>query len=183
MSDNSLTELEGLKGLQRGLSIHCLVGSLSIVVEQILLQFVPQLGHRLEGCTLQQVIVQGSPEPLYLPVGLGPIGAGVAVLDAQLIEHPFHGVALNVPGRGHLGAVVGEDGLELDAVLHVKEVDGLQGCEHHGEALDVSDHFGPGQAGAGVNEGDQIVTALGVYQDVPAEVVAVEVPQFPCSGS
>ena len=31
MSDNSLTELEGLKGLQRGLSIHCLVGSLSIV--------------------------------------------------------------------------------------------------------------------------------------------------------
>ena len=59
---------------------------MGIVVEEILLQFVLELSHRLEGCSLQEVLVQGSPEPLDLPVGLGPIGSGVTVLDAQFLS-------------------------------------------------------------------------------------------------
>ena len=154
------------------------MGSLGIVVEQVLLQFVLQLGNGLEGGSLQQVLVEGSPEPLYLPVGLGPVGPGVAVLDAQLLEHPFHGVAVGVVGGGHLGAVVGEEGVEADAVLGVEEVDGLECGEHDAQALDVTDDLGPGQPSAGIEEGYQVVAAFGVQQEVPAEVVGVEVAQL-----
>ena len=54
-----------------------------VVVEQVLLQLIPQLGHRLESGSFQQVLIQGTPEPLHLAVGLGPVGSGVAMLDAQ----------------------------------------------------------------------------------------------------
>ena len=105
------------------------------------------------------------------------------MLYAQLIEHPFHGVALGVPWGGHLGAVVGEDSLELDAVLHVKEIDGLQSSEHHGETLDVSNHFGPGQPGEGVDEAHQVVAVLCAHDGIPAEVVGCPGGPAPLPGS
>ena len=85
-------------------------------------------------------------------------------------------------GEAHLGAVVGEDSLELDAVLRVEEVDGLQYSKHNGETLDVSDHFGPGQTGVGVDEAHQVVAVLGAHDGIPAEVVAVQVAQLSCPG-
>ena len=53
---------------------------MGIVVEEILLQFVLELSHRLEGCSLQDRVLQNFSR------WLGPIGSGVTVLDAQFLD-------------------------------------------------------------------------------------------------
>ena len=67
-------------------------------------------------------------------------------------------VTLGVPWGGHLEALSVRMASNW-MVLHVKEIDGLQSSEHHGETLDVSNHFGPGQPGEGV-EAHEVESAM-----------------------
>ena len=82
------------------------------------------------------------------------------MLDAQLLQHPLHGVVLHVLGGGHLSAVVREDSFEADAVLRIEQVDALEPGEHHAQALHIHHHLAPGQPGATVHEGHQVAAIL-----------------------
>ena len=78
------------------------MGPFRVVVEEIL---------------IEQILVQRPPESFDLSVGLGTTRARVAVRDSEFLQHPLHRVMRRVPRRGHLGAIVCQDGLEPDAVL------------------------------------------------------------------
>ena len=153
-----------------------------IVVEEVLLEFVPQFLHRLKGGLIQQVLVQGAPESFHLSVGLRPVGPGITVLDFQFLEHPFQGMVPSIVGRGHLRAVVSEHRLKANAVLRVEQVDALEGGEHHAEALDVPGHLGPGQTGEGIQHRHQVAALPRAHDQVPAQVMGVQVAQFPGPG-
>ena len=159
-----------------------LVWPLRVVVEEVLHQLILQRLYRLEGGPLQQVIVQGAPEPFHLPVGLRPVGPSVAVLDPQLHQHPLHGMMGPIPGRGHLRAVVGDDCLEAHPVFGVEHVDALERGEHHTQTLEVIDHLDPGQPGAGIHYRYQVVALPGAQHQIPAQVVGVQVAQLPGTG-
>ena len=87
-----------------------------------------------------------------------------------------------IPGRGHLRAVVGEDRLEAHPVLGVEHVDALECGEHYAQTLEVIHHLGPGQPGAGIHYRYQVVALPGAQNQVPAQVVRVQVAQLPGPG-
>ena len=70
---NSLTRFVDLFG---GFPLQRLMRAHLIVVEQILLQFVPELRQGGERGAVDQVVVQGPPEPFHLPIGLRADRAG-----------------------------------------------------------------------------------------------------------
>src|ERR1044072_3129871 len=60
-----------------------LMGPEVVVVDHILEQLIGEVVEIVEGCTFDDIVVQGSPEALDLAVGLRPVGSGVAMLNAD----------------------------------------------------------------------------------------------------
>ena len=162
--------------------LQALVWSFRVVVQEVLHQFILELGQVLERRAFDQVVIERAPEAFDLAVGLGSVGPGVAVFEAELQQHALEGVLRRLRPCRHLRTVVGEDGLELDAVLDVEQVEALEGSEHDTQALEVRHHLSPGQTSAGVQHGDQVVALGAVHQQVAAEVMAVQMPQFARAG-
>ena len=88
------------------------MGSVVVVVDDILEQLVGEVVEIVEGCALDDVLVERAPEALDLAIGLRPIGPGVAVFDAKLEQHGLERMLVGLGAGGELGAVVGEDFLE-----------------------------------------------------------------------
>jgi hypothetical protein len=150
-----------------------------IVVDQILEKLVGEVLKIVEGCALDHIIVQRSPEALDLAVGLRPIGPGVAMLDAELEQHGLEGVLFGFVAGGELGAVVGQDLGELDAIGDVEGVDHLQGLEHDRQGLFRGQHLGPGQARATIDQADDKGRGLRRHQEhVAGQLVQVDMTQF-----
>ena len=61
----------------------------------------------------------------------------------------------------------------------MEQIEALQGAEHHRQTLQIGHHLGPSQAGTGVDHTHQIVTRGIGGNQVLAQVMAVEMPQFP----
>ena len=57
--------------------------SVVVVVDQVLEEFVGEVIEIVEGCSLDEVFVEGAPEALDLSIGLRPIRPCVAVFDAE----------------------------------------------------------------------------------------------------
>ena len=106
------------------------MGSEVIVVDHVLEEFVGEVVEAFEGCALDEVVVEGSPEALDLAVGMRPIWPGVAMLDAELDQHRLEGMLFGRAARSELRAVVGEDFGELDPIGDVEGIDHLQCLEH-----------------------------------------------------
>ena len=100
---NSLTRFVDLFG---GFPLQRLMRAHLIVVEQILLQFVPELRQGGERGAVDQVVVQGPPEPFHLPIGLRPIGPGIPMFDPQLQQHPFKRVRVFGARGREFGSIV-----------------------------------------------------------------------------
>ncbi len=98
--------------------------SFGVVVPDVLFEFFFELFFALEGCSFDEVVVERSPESLHFSVGLGTIGSGVAVFDSHFFEHSFKGMLsflLGIP-CAKFRAVIGQDFLELDVVVHVQDI-------------------------------------------------------------
>ena len=102
------------------------MGPVIVVVDQILEQFVGEVFEIIEGCALDDVVVEGSPEAFDLAVGLWPIGPGVAVFDAKFEQHSLEGMLVRLVAGRELGAIVGQDFQEDEPIGEVEGVDHLQ---------------------------------------------------------
>ena len=60
------------------------MGSVVVVVDEVLEQFIGEVVEVVEGRAVDDVVIEGTPEAFDLAVGLRPIGPGVAVFDAEL---------------------------------------------------------------------------------------------------
>src|ERR1700722_20733034 len=98
------------------------MGPVVIVVDEILEKFVGEVIEVVEGGALDDVLVEGAPESLDLAVGLWPVGSRVAMLDAELEQHCLEGMLLRGVAGSELGAVVGEDFRERQAIGDVEGV-------------------------------------------------------------
>ena len=67
-----------------------------VVVDQIFEEFIGEVIEVVEGCPVDDVVVQGTPELFDLAVGLWPIRSCVAMSDAEFEEHGFEGVLFTV---------------------------------------------------------------------------------------
>ncbi len=155
------------------------MGPVVVVVDQVLEEFVGEVVEIVEGCAVDDVLVQGAPEAFDLAVGLRPIGPGVAVLDAEFEQHGLEGVLLRVVAGGELGAVVGQDFGEHEPVGDVEGVDYLQRLEHHRQCLLGGQDLGPGQARATVDQADDIGRGRGRREEhVARQLMQIDVAEF-----
>ena len=106
------------------------MGPVVVVVDQILEELVSEVIEIVEGCALNDVVVEGAPEALDFAVGLRPIRPCVAVLDAEFEEHGLEGMLFTIIAGCELGAVVGHDFGEDKSVGDLEGIDHLQCPEH-----------------------------------------------------
>ena len=83
------------------------MGPAMVRVDQILDQFVGELVEIVEGCTLADVLVEGSPEAVDLAVGLWPIAPSVAVSDAQFEQYGRKWMLVGIAAGCEFGGIVG----------------------------------------------------------------------------
>jgi hypothetical protein len=100
----------------------------------------------IESRAVDDVVVEGAPEPLGLSVGLRAIGPGVAMLDPEFEEHLLEGMLVGMGAGGELGAVVGEDFRKGEPIDDIKRIQYLERLEHDRQSLFAGHCLGPGQA-------------------------------------
>ena len=151
-----------------------------VIVDEVLEQFVGEVIEIVEGCALDDVVIEGPPEALDLAVGLRPIGPGVAVFDAKLEQHGLEGMLVGLVAGGELGAIVGQDFLEHEPIGDVEGVDHLQRLEHYRQRLLGGQHVGPGQARAAVDQADDIGRGRGWREEhIARQLMQVDVAELP----
>ncbi len=101
------------------------------------------------------------------------------MLDPQLQQHPFKRVRVFGARGRELRPIVCQDLGKLEVVALVEQIEALQGAEHHRQTLQIGHHLRPGQAGTGVDHAHQIVAGGIGRNEILAQVMAVQMPQFP----
>lgn len=116
-----------------------------VVVDEIFEQLVGELSKIVEGCAVDQIVLERTPKALDLAVGLRSVRPGVTVGDAEFDEHRLEGVVEGALASAELGAVVGEELSKGDGVADVERIDELEGLEHDRQGLLALDDLGPGE--------------------------------------